>query len=110
MKPLPRKLHRHGVFYEQVRRTEKVAMYSLRYTPVGPIIGFDVFRVLTRGERVVNGKTLPMGERFPPDSAFGVSAWVRLLKNGCRKSDAGRYLHMVRCRRGHGPPPGLSSK
>lgn len=75
MKPLPLHLHRHGCFYQQVQRTAIVALYALRYEDGGPLIGFDVFRVRRMGERVFKGKTIPPYEQWPPDSAWGHSAW-----------------------------------
>ena len=75
MKPLPLKIKRRGVFYEQVRRTDNAAIYSLRYEDGGRIIGHDVFKVRQVGERCFHGNIIPPYEQFPPDEAFGAWAW-----------------------------------
>jgi hypothetical protein len=75
MKTLPFHLHRNGVFYDQIQRTDSVAIYSLRYEQGGRIIGFDVFRIRLMGGSVFNGKSMPPYEKFPGNSAFGKSAW-----------------------------------
>jgi hypothetical protein len=75
MKPLPLHLHRNGVFYDQIQRTDSAALYSLRNNQGGRIIGFDVFRVRLMGTSIFQGKTIPPYEQFPGNSAFGSSAW-----------------------------------
>ena len=75
MKLLPIQTFRNGVFYNQIARTSITAFYSLQYSVVGPIIGFDVFRIHLRGERVFKGKTIPRHEHFPWNDDYGVSAW-----------------------------------
>jgi|GEM_PF-2739509 hypothetical protein len=75
MKTLLKKLKRKGVFYEQVKRTDGAALYSLRYAEGGPIIGFDVFKVHRQGESHFKGNTYPSYERFPRDSDYGSSAF-----------------------------------
>ncbi len=75
IKPLPEHLHRRGVYYDLVKRTGNVAIYSLRYSQGKRIVGFDVFRVLVRKGGAFRGKILPPYEQFPIDSAYGQTAW-----------------------------------
>lgn len=66
-----------------MKRTEKVAMYSLRYGLKEPIIGFDVFRIGVARESLFVGDGMHrkrilgegMVECFPGDSVYGRSAW-----------------------------------
>jgi hypothetical protein len=75
MNKLQKTLTRKGVYYSQVKRTSKAALYSLRYEPGGRIIGYDAFKVCQRGERVLKGKTLARGEQFPADKNYGSKAF-----------------------------------
>lgn len=75
MKLLPITLTRRGVYYSQVKRSKTAALYSLRYEPAGPIIGYDAFKVQCIGESVFRGKTMPPYEKFPADSDYGSSAF-----------------------------------
>lgn len=75
MKTLPLKLKRRGVFYDQVKRSEAAAIYSLRHNAGGRIVGYDVYRVLCRGEHAFKGKNYPTAERVPWDREWGQRAW-----------------------------------
>jgi hypothetical protein len=75
MKPLPEKIHRNGVYYEQVKRSDKAALYSLMYEQGGKIIGFDVFRIIRQGGSLFKGKLYPPYEQFPPNTAYGSTAF-----------------------------------
>jgi hypothetical protein len=75
MKPLPEKIHRNGVYYEQIKRTDRAALYSMRYEQRGTIIGFDVFRIIRQGGGLFKGKLYPPYEQFPPNTAYGSTAF-----------------------------------
>jgi hypothetical protein len=75
MKPLPLLICRNGVFYHQIKRTADTAIYALRYSAEGRIIGFDLFRVHREGQKLLRGKTIPAHERFPWNQEYGTSAW-----------------------------------
>lgn len=75
MKTLPTSTHRHGVYYSLVRREGSIAMYSLRYTPCGPIVGFDVGRVAVIPSRTFKGQIIETYEQFPLSEQFGTSWW-----------------------------------
>lgn len=64
MKTLSKELKRNGVYYEQVKRTDGIALYSLRYEMEGPIIGFDVFKVHRQGESSFKNKIYPPMKDF----------------------------------------------
>ena len=70
LKPLSLHYIRKGVIYDQVRRTVKAAMYSLRYSKSADpdrVVGYDVFQItVTTHEKY---------EQFPQDDeVFGYTA------------------------------------
>jgi len=75
MKTLPTSTHRHGVHYELCRREGDVAMYSLRYTPCGPIQGYDCGRVAVIPSRTFKGQIIETYEQFPLSEQFGSTWW-----------------------------------
>ena len=75
MRTLPLRIKRRGVFYALVKRSESAALYSLSYSDGGRNIGFDVFRLRKVGVSSFRGKIIAPYEQFPPDEAFGSTAW-----------------------------------
>lgn len=77
MTPLPETKSKNGCYYRLVHRTEKAALYSLRYSPEGPIVGYEVFIVRFVGEsRLPNGAPMAAHEKFPSNEDFGKTAWA----------------------------------
>lgn len=86
MKQLPIILTRKAVYYSQVKRSKRAALYALRYGPAGRIIGYDVFKVVCIGESVFRGKTMPPYEKFPADIDYGSTAFsYSTLEAACKK-------------------------
>lgn len=75
MKILPLEIKKRGCLYKQVKRTSKVALYSLCYEKGKPPIGFDVFRVRISRETTFQGRLYPPSEIFPSDTNYGQYAW-----------------------------------
>lgn len=73
MKPLPPTLGKNGFTYTKVLEGSRSYIYEQR----GPENreGYEVFLKKVRPERQIFNKTLPAGERFPHNEAFGKWAW-----------------------------------
>jgi hypothetical protein len=71
---------RHGTFYIEIKRPVNIVLFALRYYPVGSIIGFDVCRLSVRPSRILNRKTMPRGETYPKNAAYGNTSWSFCLK------------------------------
>lgn len=74
MTPLPQKLHRNGFDYVQVNRGAKACIYEQWYQE--KLIAYEIFLILVRPRRKVEGKTLEANEKFPLNKDFGKSAWT----------------------------------
>ena len=85
MLELPKTLTKNKLFYEQVKRTDKIAMYSLRQSPGGNIVGYETFLIKVDEEREVFGKVYPEREHFPGNEEFGEIAWSWISRE---KADA----------------------
>ena len=74
MKTLPLNLRKNGFSYTQLFRTENKAIY--KQTVSTKIEYFEVFIIQSRPERIIKGKIISSGEKFPNDESFGVMAWT----------------------------------
>lgn len=63
------------MFYELVKRTDKVAMYLLRNVPGGNITGYETFLIMVDKEATKFGRDYPEREHFPSNEEFGTIAW-----------------------------------
>lgn len=75
MRTIPDSFTRQRVFYDLVKRVNNVAIYSLRYSRHGRIVGHDIFLIPRERERVLDGRTLSGGDGMPRNKAWGRSAW-----------------------------------
>lgn len=73
MKQLPQTLTRKKFIYEQVQRSDKVAIYSQKEGD--RVLAYEVFKVRKLNSYVLAGITFEESEAFPHDEAFGLWAW-----------------------------------
>jgi len=79
MKKLPLEISKNGFTYKQVKRNEKIAIYS-QYDPIfKKIVGWEVFFIKIQKENDViidDAKVhYELKELFPSNEKFGTSAW-----------------------------------
>jgi hypothetical protein len=79
MRPLPETIAKNNLFLRQVKRTDRVAMYSVHEAPTKPVCCFEVWQVKIAPAQTANfaGKrvSLPERERIPTNESFGSWAW-----------------------------------
>ena len=64
-----------GMTYTQVIRGEVVAIYAISDTSDSPPTHWEVFEMRINRERTIAGVTIPEGEAYPGNEAFGNWAW-----------------------------------
>lgn len=74
MKKLPLKTTKHSFDYEQVYRSEGVAIYSK--SEKGKLHTYEVFEIKSHNGFKVSGKYIEPSETFPHNEAFGKYAWT----------------------------------
>lgn len=71
--------------YEQIDRTDNVAIYSQRLVEVDKIVAYEVFEITRQeaGERMSFGNKIvyEAKEMYPSNEAFGVTAWSFMAKD-----------------------------
>jgi len=80
MKKLENEITKRGFDYKLVKRTDKIALYELWTRGKDVLLaGHEVFLIIIAPAKTMEIKKviehLPEREMFPPDSAFGVTAW-----------------------------------
>ena len=74
MKQLKEELKFNGFNYKQIKRTDKIALYS-QNTKKGKLVGYELFIIPTHnGYKIANKEFLP-SEYFAKDEHFGKTAW-----------------------------------
>jgi hypothetical protein len=76
MDKLPLTLIKNGLYYEQVKRTDKVALYALRFALGGTIIGYETFLIKIDKALKKFGREYPEREHFPSNEEFGKIGWA----------------------------------
>jgi hypothetical protein len=89
MLDLPKKLTKNRIYYAQVKRTARVAMYALRHEPAGTITGYEVFLSKIDKAKEAFGKMQPEKEHFPGNEEFGKIAWSWRTLGQAEKDYAG---------------------
>lgn len=69
MRQLPEQFRKNGLDYRLVVRNDKVALYELTWE--GECCGWEVARIFTQAERILNGRTLQASEVLPSNEKFG---------------------------------------
>lgn len=75
MRVLEKQFRKRGMTYTQVMRGQRVAIYAISDTPDSAPTNWEVFEMRVNRERTIAGVTIPEGEAYPGDEAFGVWAW-----------------------------------
>lgn len=75
MKTLPTTIRKNGFTYEQISRTDDVALFVQRYDELATIIGHEVFYINKCKTREIQGNVIEAHEAMPGDNQFGVTAW-----------------------------------
>jgi hypothetical protein len=79
VRPLPETIAKNNLFLRQVKRTDRVAIYSVRETATKPICSYEVWLVKIAPAQTATfaGKrvSLPERERVPTNESFGSWAW-----------------------------------
>lgn len=81
MKELAEVINRNGYIYNQLKRSDKAAMYSQSVAdktddPESNFGAFEVFKIKIGKAKIVFGVELPEKEKFPSDEDFGKWAWT----------------------------------
>jgi hypothetical protein len=71
---LPKVLQRNGFTYTLVLRNGNYAIYRQQVTEI--LNYFEVVTIRVKPESFFKGRFYPAREVFPPDEAFGYSAWT----------------------------------
>ena len=83
IKKLPQTRSKNGCYYELVKRTNHVALYSQQYIINNrvqeKVVGYEVFKVNVIPSGEFRGQRIPPWEQFALDRDFGKTAWA--LKN-----------------------------
>ena len=67
---------KNGLWYEQVKRTEKKAMYGIKLASDSEgYHGYEVFVIKVLPKEEAFGKEFPEREKFPGNEDFGKFAW-----------------------------------
>lgn len=74
MKQLKEIIRKNGFTYQRMERTDKTAIYA-QIDNDSEVIGYEVFKIKTRGARWLKGRHLEAQERFPANEDFGYTAW-----------------------------------
>ena len=72
---LEKSFKKNGCFLEQVKRTEKTALYAVKGSSTGPTIGYEVWKITIDPPAEVFGKQYPEKEHAPSNEEFGSLAW-----------------------------------
>lgn len=80
MKKLPLNKNINNLYYSQVKRTDKIALYDVRLTPEDSISGYELFviKIQKAGQMTLpSGEiiTLEEKEKFRKNEEFGFSGW-----------------------------------
>lgn len=93
---LPKTLSKNGLFYQQLNRTDKAAMYAVRTTHTGNIVGYETFIIKIDKAATKFGRQYPNREHFPSNEEFGIIAWSWINRKDAEASFAG-----LTCRNAH---------
>jgi hypothetical protein len=75
MRLLPIKLKANVLFLCQEMRNNHAALYRVMGSESGPTTGWEIWKIRTRPEKHVFGKTIPAREVVPQNEDFGKYAW-----------------------------------
>ena len=111
LKKLPLEYSANHLYYRQVQRNEKLAMYAVCLDAEDKrITGYEIFEIKTRQprERTIDGKTFKTfwKEAFPGNEDFGVFAFSWLTREQAENSFTKMCLNIKIPR---GVPPYLKS-
>lgn len=80
IKKLPQTKSKNGCYYELVKRTKHVALYSQQYIINNrihaKIVGYEVFRISVIPSCEYRGQIIPTYEQFALNEDFGKTAWA----------------------------------
>lgn len=76
MKELSKSYRKNGYDYKQVRREGMIAIYEQVNPDDGKTVGFEVFEIITRPDREINGKAVKANESVPPERLWGSIAFT----------------------------------
>lgn len=74
MRKLEQQLTKNKFLYTQLDRTDKVAIYEQKHPEAG-VVSYEVFKIRIAKESVMFDTVIPLREKFPSDTDFGVTAW-----------------------------------
>lgn len=74
-KPIPCTFNKNGKTYEQLHRSEQLALYR-HALPTGHVTGYEVHRIQRHEGRTIGDVQLPPAEYLPGDEDFGTKAWA----------------------------------
>ena len=76
MKILATEVTKGGFTYRQIRREGMVAIYTQHLKGrTGTPLAYEVIVIKTHGEYTLGGVTIPPGESYPGNEAFGRLGW-----------------------------------
>lgn len=74
MKTLKTEFEKNGFYFIQVQRSGRVAIYGKRKS--WGLVGYEVVIIQHSNDRVLDGREIEGGERYPSSESWGTHGWT----------------------------------
>jgi len=81
MEKLQLEYKKYGNNHKQIYRQGDIAIYEMTSPETGRVLGYEVFEVIKKKERVIAGKQIAASEATPPSEDWGYKGYTVWLQS-----------------------------